>query len=263
MSDQKKQLNTLNNQNNKESLKISNLSIFKDNTYSIYLYKKTERLVSAIYLITTLISDKEPIYWQLRDSSLNLLSDSLTVSDKNLSNRSSFLRSFISHSLKLLSLLEISYLAKFISEMNFNILKYEFELLIKTVESQESISVEKGLFFPENFFEIFNETNTENDLSLDTNNKFSFSKGHNNMSDRTMSDKQKVVNKVNLVAEHSIRRDIILGLLKKNNELSIKDFSNAIKGCSEKTIQRELATLVSKGHIKKEGEKRWSRYSLK
>ena len=42
----------------------------------------------------------------------------------------------------------------------------------------------------------------------------------------------------------------------------IKDVSPLIKGCSEKTIQRELLSMVKSGILKKEGEKRWSKYSL-
>ena len=42
----------------------------------------------------------------------------------------------------------------------------------------------------------------------------------------------------------------------------IKDLTPVIKGCSEKTIQRELATLVDKGIVNKEGERRWSVYSM-
>jgi hypothetical protein len=35
-----------------------------------------------------------------------------------------------------------------------------------------------------------------------------------------------------------------------------------IKDCSEKTIQRELIVLVSEKVVKKEGERRWSVYSI-
>ena len=58
------------------------------------------------------------------------------------------------------------------------------------------------------------------------------------------------------------RQDIIIDLLKKNSNLTIKDFVKVIKNCSEKTIQRELISLVKKGVIKKQGERRWSTYSL-
>ncbi len=55
----------------------------------------------------------------------------------------------------------------------------------------------------------------------------------------------------------------IVTLLRSRSNLSIKDFASVIPDCSEKTIQRELLELVEKGVIKKEGERRWSTYSIK
>ena len=63
------------------------------------------------------------------------------------------------------------------------------------------------------------------------------------------------------------RMDKILVIIKEKknvlgNEsgISIRDISAMFTDCSEKTIQRELNLLVSKGQIKKTGAKRWSRY---
>lgn len=58
------------------------------------------------------------------------------------------------------------------------------------------------------------------------------------------------------------RQSIIINLLKRKKEIMIKDVSPLIDGCSEKTIQRELLAMVGQGILRKEGEKRWSRYSL-
>ncbi len=58
------------------------------------------------------------------------------------------------------------------------------------------------------------------------------------------------------------RRDRILGIIKDKRQVTIKDVSTAITDVSEKTIQRELTALISDGIISKEGERRWSRYSL-
>ncbi len=59
----------------------------------------------------------------------------------------------------------------------------------------------------------------------------------------------------------SSRRDQVLGLLSME-PISIKDISEKIVGCSEKTIQRELNALVDAKKITRIGEKRWSRYTL-
>ncbi len=59
------------------------------------------------------------------------------------------------------------------------------------------------------------------------------------------------------------RRKKILEIVRAKGQVTINEFIEAIKGCSSKTIQRELTSLVLSGTLKKSGERRWSRYSLK
>jgi hypothetical protein len=59
------------------------------------------------------------------------------------------------------------------------------------------------------------------------------------------------------------RRDQILALFVRGVDVSIKDIAARIKGCSEKTIQRELNALLYDNVIERIGEKRWSRYVLR
>jgi hypothetical protein len=56
------------------------------------------------------------------------------------------------------------------------------------------------------------------------------------------------------------RRAAILHFVLENKAVSIKDICAAVTDCSEKTIQRELNTLIGEGLIKREGERRWSVY---
>lgn len=58
------------------------------------------------------------------------------------------------------------------------------------------------------------------------------------------------------------RQSLILSTISARGESSIKDLTDIIKGCSEKTIQRELIALVDAGSLVKTGERRWSRYSI-
>ena len=58
----------------------------------------------------------------------------------------------------------------------------------------------------------------------------------------------------------SDRMSLILDLVRKRKSLSIKEIAGVIRGCSEKTIQRELNILIEKGLIRREGERRWSLY---
>ncbi len=243
---------------------ISSVVIFKDKPNLVYLYKKTEKLVTAIYLLSTLISDKEPIKWQMRETGLELLSQGLSLNQDGVLN----LQKCASLVVKILSFLEISYIAGIISEMNHNIFKNEINIIIQTIESEEKEGRVESLIIPEHFFQV------KNDYQGNT----LMSKGQDVLSDTQTSPTIPLSHKSEKNKEPSLasnsnrhsngpssvgRQDIIINLLKKNTELGIKDFVSSIKGCSEKTIQRELVSLVAKGQIKKEGEKRWSRYSLK
>ncbi len=58
------------------------------------------------------------------------------------------------------------------------------------------------------------------------------------------------------------RRQRIITILEAKGEATIKDISEIITDCSEKTIQRELNTLIEDNQVKRQGERRWSRYSL-
>lgn len=58
----------------------------------------------------------------------------------------------------------------------------------------------------------------------------------------------------------SSRRATILNFVLQNNGVSIKDICAIVPECSEKTVQRELTALIGEGHIKREGERRWSIY---
>lgn len=249
MDNDNKQLNkTEQNQANPAGFNVSTVAVFNNNSNSFYIYKKTEKLVSAIYMISGFVSDREPMKWQLREAGVDLLAKSLNMSDR---------LSFVSAIIKLLSFLEVSVIAGVISEMNYKVLKFEFESLIQAIESAEKWSATKGLVLSNNFFEVAEvKSNSLSNNSIEP-------KGHSNLSDRvsTTSSVQKTIKTI--IKDKSNRQEIIISLLKKNKELGIKDFVSSISNCSEKTVQRELATLISKGLIRKEGEKRWSRYSLK
>lgn len=56
------------------------------------------------------------------------------------------------------------------------------------------------------------------------------------------------------------RMSLILEFIRAHKRSSIKEIAAVVKGCSEKTIQRELMELIRQGLIRKEGERRWSVY---
>lgn len=63
-------------------------------------------------------------------------------------------------------------------------------------------------------------------------------------------------------AKKSKRQREILKVVKEKGDIGVKDAAGVVSGCSEKTLQRELAALVDEGVLKKEGKRRWTRYSF-
>lgn len=58
------------------------------------------------------------------------------------------------------------------------------------------------------------------------------------------------------------RRERIKVVLSAKGEATIKDISDIITDVSSKTIQRELNAMIEDSLVKRQGERRWSKYSL-
>ena len=58
------------------------------------------------------------------------------------------------------------------------------------------------------------------------------------------------------------RRERIKTILEAKGEATIKDISSIITDVSEKTIQRELNAMIEESLVKRQGERRWSKYSV-
>lgn len=65
-----------------------------------------------------------------------------------------------------------------------------------------------------------------------------------------------------VVSSSADRRERIKTIIEAKGEASIKDISEIISDVSEKTIQRELQSMIEDNIIKRQGERRWSRYSI-
>lgn len=217
-----------------------------------YLSLKVQKLTQAVYLVTSLISDNEPIKWHLREESLDILTDMAFNHDQHISPlyKVSGLESVLVKISRLLSFLEVSLSAGFVSEMNLLLLKKEYLNLKQILE------------------EKLKENNVSHFLGNLTD---SFDPGHPVLESKnlvTKDSKSSEYLKINRLPHKSrdlaknSRRSIILDFLKGKDWTSIKDITEAVAGCSAKTIQRELADLVQKGILKKKGDRRWSRYLL-
>lgn len=251
--------------------KMSSFDSLKDIKIS---YTKTNKLVTAMYMVTDIMDKSEPIRNKLRTLSIEILSD---IDSEN--------RFILSKKVAIvLELLDMSLTLNMISIMNKNILSREFLDLKKALltPKQNEFSLE-GFLVEEDQFPINNikEINTQNNSLIYKGHH----KGHiksTNLGVQKGSTLMKAISDKTFTIQHSDsfdmlkkeRRFEIVKIIKnikdtnpKAGGATIKDIKEAknpvLKSCSEKTLQRELISMVKDHVLNKIGEKRWSKYSLK
>lgn len=213
----------------------------------LYIFKKTERLVTAIYMVTDQLLDEEALKRNIRESITELLIDVTKIGYlKYIKKSFNIPVSFY----KTVGLLDSLHLVGLIGKNNFEVLRTELNNLAKEINNyindvSESDKAVRDMAFvkkdiikdkktykrhtqPRNVLETFKETKPEIPKS------------------DSMND----------------RKDQIINLIKEKGEISVKDVAFKLQNFSEKTLQRDLLQLVKEGVLKKEGERRWSRYSL-
>ena len=273
------------------NIRDNNMGQGIDSRFLKFAFLKSKKLVQATYLVTSFISDSEPLKWRIRESVLELMSDtSLLVPTSSLSDGSgegqisplfkiSVLEAVLNRLDQVANLLDIASAAGFASEMNLAILKNEFRGLSKNISSKLGRGL-KEIVGPEEASQLLLEAREKYPVGgVATTMEHNISETNYNanvrlsemLSERlkgTEAGKEKDLyqkeggKKNRRLVNKDARRLEIISFLKGKSWTSIKDISDAISDCSTKTIQRELADLVQKGVLKKKGDRRWSRYLL-
>ncbi len=264
---QKTNINTYDKSNVSDIKSLANKPIYE------FANKKTEKIVTALYLVSDCMDTDDALKGKIRLLGVELLSDIYKLSTLSPVEKQAYLSISLTHIYELVSFIDIAHTIGFISEMNASILKREFTLLISDLKEKQNNDKHFTFTLDDKMFdlpELSVESKNYNYMNIADNSfvkdKMSFTK--NSPLQNTLPLKKPNSSSTSL-ADRQDRTSKILSLIKdKKNSLpgeegvSIKDVSLAFTDCSEKTIQRELNSLISKGQIKKTGSKRWSRYSI-
>jgi len=241
--------------------------IAKENPSFAFAYKKTEKLIQALYLVTNFISADEPLRIRLRELSMDLLSSILSFSSRSLSRKESVSESPQAMIFEITALLGIALSAGYISEMNYNVLKREYNMLSAFLEERADTVFLRGTSIHKHFFEVDVEKKPQEERYFKLAEEAPQGKDIKDIVKRTKGRVQGATPRGKIgIGPISKRRDerraAILSLLKRQKKITVKDVSSVVENCSEKTLQRELLALVEEGILRKEGERRWSTYSL-
>lgn len=258
---------------------MSDMNTLNYKSFLDFALKKTEKLVMALYMVTDGADMDEALGKKIRLLAVDLMSDIHHLSSLYKTQKSLSIISTQSKITEILSFIGIGETIGFISEMNASILKNEFTILSDELVRFEVENKSKTMNLSKDSKTVIDRFVIDKDslfVSLPT-----YQKVHQlpdftdaNYYKRYVKDinkdnvlykkesllQDKKDNKIQVSREE--RRKQIIDFLKDKNFVSVRDISETIIDCSEKTLQRELNELVSQGKVLKEGEKRWSRYKI-
>ncbi len=223
-------------------------SIFDKDIRRAFLYKRAERIGKALHLILPAFEDSKALKDRVERIAV-ALTDASTLPPSE--GKEAFSRELLALS----SVIAIAKTSGRLSHMNAELLLRETQHFLEEVAAYEeprmaleelpSLATLSRTVLKTNK-EKDNKETIRHETVLDSKTNPLKSIGHNGSSNGKSTE----------------RREAILSLLSEKGPVYIKDLSSMIKEVSEKTIQRELQKLVLEGKVKREGERRWTRYSL-
>ena len=259
--------------------------------FDFYL-KKTKKITSALHLITNHFDREEPLKWRIRQNAtelLRLVSGVRDTSGQILEERRREIAVTIE---ELSSYLHIAAMSGLVSTENSDLCFNELRSLSEGIARASDLrSVESGgailssTFFDTGYPESgegqnsarkregHEDTRAEHDGVVASGASASIARGAAANEETSYSHaytegapaedhKAAESPKPAVQAKKTKRQHTLLRLIRERGEISVGDAASVITECSEKTLQRELQALVRDGILRKEGKRRWTRYSF-
>jgi len=228
---------------------------------------KMQKIVTAIYMVTDLIQEKDPIRKDLRVRSVYALSSISSISVKNSIQAQKAITKTQAVVDSLVNILKIAVSIGFVSDMNFKLITESLSLIkddlnkkYSLLQNQDNLSKTFHNRAVEEFVLPTTLFNGQEDKTEKKNEAYQ-TKPNFNMSDKKKPETSIPKNK-NIQKSPSSRESDVLDLVREKGEVSVSDVALRFSEVSEKTVQRILVKLVDNGYLQKTGEKRWSRYSV-
>lgn len=238
--------------NNSEDFVLDKIlfsNVFGKDIRRVYIYKKAERIAKAIRLISPAFTDSVSFKNRFEEIAVGLINASIApfhVAREKLPQEL----------LALSSLLSVLETGGALSQMNADLISREARTLLGEMASYEEprLSLGEAPTLP---------TLSKKAASLRANHAPRGEKADARGGRSTPSDKTDIGGAGAGGQERmKDRRGAILAIIKDKRTVNIKDISTILKDISEKTVQRELASLIESGFVVRQGERRWSTYSL-
>ncbi|MEK7480768.1 MAG: hypothetical protein AAB604_01550, partial [Patescibacteria group bacterium] len=228
------------------------------------MQKHLLRINEALYRVTDLFADQEPVKWTLRKKAMeafDLFSEDspLLLLAARMKKREAF--AGVLH--QLLDLLEFASHNTFISRVNFEVLSREYRAFLQETHATQSATYqEENLFGDLSLFSHQEESQNPPKISS----LASPQGGSPLLQKQKKNDIYKKETSPQVGAELTTeeRRNHILSFMnQKEGGITMQELSKIFKGALHlRTLQRDLTELITQGKVKTEGERRWRRYSV-
>jgi len=226
--------------------------LVQDETYYKHIFKKTEKIVSVIFYVSNTLETDEKTARLLEDI-LKSAQDVHNAVIATLSIRTHLaeepLRNFAHSLIALESKLRIVTVLHLISEEVLHVLTEEIDGVLR--------GLNKYLINTSAFDDL------DYRVSGDTNNS-----SHQTYKPKPRETRDREVKSSSYESTPTSsssdldRRERIKVVLSAKGDATIKDIADIITDVSSKTIQRELNAMIEDNLVKRQGERRWSKYSL-
>ncbi len=249
------------------------------NEYMAYLCDKTQRITMAIYRVTDLMPDREPLKWELREKAVSVFATLAYLRDKDFLEKFAGFGELEECIDRIILMLSIFPATMPISNLNFKVLKDEYLEVKKGINQEKHKNTFEEIFFKP----VLNAPNFQipaepsgpvlemppAQISNGHSNGHPLSNGHNNgqekkafvrKENKSFPDQEK--NSKSAKSSIIDRKKKILEIVKEKEKITVGELAAFFSGCSEKTIQRDLVEMADKGILRKEGDKRWRTYSF-
>src|SRR3989344_5702529 len=250
------------------NLPLSNLPLHRGRSEEgVLSYTKTNKLITALYMVTDIIERDEPLRHKLRTLGTEIISDinSLPTGQVGVPHKA------CGRIGETMSFLNLAKTMNILSAMNCDILLREFQELDRSIK--ESTSQAEAINR-----KIDLEDFLRDEIKISSPTRLGIQRGStllnsiNKMSNK-MPAPDRVVGPRLRTSDDSKRqrRDDILNIIKilggsatikdiKDKAGNMPDKGHSLNSFGEKTLQRELVSMVRDGVLLKEGSKRWSKY---
>jgi hypothetical protein len=228
-------------------------NIFEKDIRRVYIYKKAERLAKAIHLVSPAFRNAIALRNRMDAVAVGLVDAAILPPT---TARDSMSRELLALS----SVLSIARTGGLLSAMNAELIAREAQQLLQEIASYE----EPRLFLDEvpSLAALAKEVGMERHFGNNTSQPSAPTQRPLRIETKKSATPNKGQSIGQIKDKNTDRREAIKSILSSKGPSYIKDISTLIREVSEKTIQRELQSLIDSGEVVKTGERRWTTYAL-